>query len=565
MIVVRCFFLCFALVWSIPSHAQVSTPAPFLNVNPEASLREDSAPSAVDKKAHDRAAPEMAKPLTEVSINVSRFIVTGVDANIVRKLLVRLQPYIGEGKSFEDLSNAAQVVTAYMQSEVGYYLAYAYLPAQNIQQGVVRIEVLPGVLEAVEVNWPDTLRVDREIIESHLRALKPGAIIKVSDVERVVFLLNDLRGIRMTFAIKPGKVPGQAILVASPVNDRAVAGSLGVDANGSRFAGTYRGIASVSIESPFGFGDSVTFSHLKSETGGLDFTLLGYTAPVGSDGLKVGLNFSTVNYKLNSNDFPLELNGDAQSFGVFALYPLVRSRNLNLFALAGVDQKKFTDRQTLAGLETSKDIDAFRLALNGDARDGLGGGGLTFFSLAGEETKVHYPGGRPFGLDDEPNGMRVNYSIGRLQSMVPGRFMLWTYARGQHALDNLDSSEQCSLGGATAVRAFAQGETSGDSCDLLTIEARYIAPEAWLGSIARELSFNVFYDEGRVQFRNDPSARAAGFQNHAELVGYGIGLAWDRPNIFTFNVSLAWELEGIRRSDPKPQSPRIFASYIYYF
>ncbi len=480
MIVVRRICLCLALMWLLPSHAQVSTPAPFLNVTPDAPLREEAEPSSVDKKAHDQAAPEMAKPLAEVSINVSRFDLTGVDAKTAKKLQARLRPYVGEGKSFEDLSNAAQVVTAYMQSEVGYYLAYAYLPAQNITQGVVRIEVLPGILEAVEVNWPDDLRVNREVIEAHLRALKPGTIIKVSDVERVVFLLNDLRGIRMTFAIKPGKLPGQAILVASPVNDRAVVGSVGVDANGSRFAGTYRGIVSASIESPLGLGDSLSFSHLKSETGGLDFTLLGYTVPIGADGLKVGANFSTVNYKLNSNDFPLELNGDAQSLGVFALYPLVRSRNLNVFALAGVDQKKFIDRQTLAGLETSKDIDAFRLALNGDARDGFGGGGLTFFSLAGEETKVYYPGGRPFGLDDEANAMRVNYSIGRLQSVVPGRFMLWTYARGQQALDNLDSSEQCSLGGANAVRAFAQGETSGDSCDLFTIEARYIAPEAWL-------------------------------------------------------------------------------------
>ena len=565
MILVRCVCLCLALMWLLPSQAQVSTPAPFLNVNPDTPLREDAAPSDVDKNAHDRAAPEMAKPLAEVSIHVSRFELSGVDANIAKKLKPRLRPYVGEGKSFEDLSNAAQVVTAYMQSEIGYYLAYAYLPAQNIQQGVVRIEVLPGILEAVEVNWPDALRVNRDIILSHLRALKPGSIIKVSDVERVVFLLNDLRGIRMTFAIKPGKAPGQAILVATPVNDRGVTGSMGVDANGSRFAGIHRGVASVSIESPFGHGDSISLSHLKSETGGLDFTLLGYTTPIGSNGLKVGANFSTVNYRLNSNDFPLGLNGDAQSVGVFALYPLVRSRNLNVFALAGVDQKKLIDRQTLAGLETSKDIDAFRLALNGDTRDGFGGGGLTFFGLAGEETKVYYPGGRPFGLDDEANGMRVNYSIGRLQSLLPGRFMLWAYARGQHALDNLDSSEQCSLGGATAVRAFAQGETSGDSCDLFTLEARYIAPEAWLGSIAREVSFNVFYDEGRVQFRHDPSARPSGFQNHAQLVGYGIGLAWDRPKVFTFNMSLAWELEGIRRSDPKRQSPRIFASYTYYF
>ncbi|MBF0379324.1 MAG: hypothetical protein HQK72_17855 [Desulfamplus sp.] len=171
----------------------------------------------------------------------------------------------------------------------------------------------------------------------------------------------------------------------------------------------------------------------------------------------------------------------------------------------------------------------------------------------------------PFGLDDDIKAARVNYSLGRLQSVVPGKLMLWGFARGQHALGNLDSSEQCSLGGATAVRAFAQGETSGDSCDLFTLEVRYLPSASWLGSSARELSVNFFYDQGRVSFRNDPSARPVDFENHAELAGYGIALAWDQQNAFTFNLSLGWELAGIRRSDPKPQSPRIFASYVYYF
>ena len=122
--------------------------------------------------------------------------------------------------------------------------------------------------------------MNRDIVESHLKRLKPGTVIRVEEVERVVFLLNDLRGIRMSFAIKPGTQAGKAILVATPSNDKALTGSAGLDANGSRYAGTYRGIATFSWESPFGLGDSFSVSHLQSETGGLDFTLLGYTLPL---------------------------------------------------------------------------------------------------------------------------------------------------------------------------------------------------------------------------------------------------------------------------------------------
>ena len=562
----RCLLAFYCAVFVLPLQAQVDTPATLLNAKPVESNREQSLTPEINNQFSDKAAPELGKPLNDMSVDVIAYRIDAIDTQNQKELEALLAPYVGANRSFEDLSSAAQLVTGYLQRELGLYLAYAYLPAQEIKNGVVRIAVLPGVLESVEVVWPkDELRVKREIILSHLAKLKAGSIIRVDEVERIVFLLNDLRGIRMSFAIKPGTQAGKAILVATPMNDKPLTGSLGADANGSRFAGTYRGTATLSWESPLGLGDSLSLSHLKSDTGGLDFTLLGYTLPVGSNGLKLGVNVSTVNYQLSEDDFPLGLNGDAESIGAFALYPLLRSRNLNLFALAGLDQKEFTDRQTLSRLETVKKIDSLKLGLSGDSRDSFAGGGLNFFNLTYEESKVNYPGGVPFGIDDDLSAMRANYSLGRLQSIVPGKLMLWTYARGQWAFDNLDSSEQCSLGGATAVRAFAQGETSGDSCDLFTLEARYLPSAAWLENYARELSFNLFYDQGRVQLRHDTSSQPSGFNNHAELAGYGLGVAWDRQDVFTFNLSLAWELTGLRRSDPKRQSPRIYASYIYYF
>lgn len=559
-----CAALCVFVAFQAP--AQVNTPSTFLNSEPAPPVPEAAAAPAIDNQVSGTTAPELGKPINDVFIDVTGYALQGVAAKHQAKLESLLTPYTGAQRSFEDLSSAAQVVTAYLQREVGLYLAYAYLPAQDIKNGMVTIAVLPGILESVEVMWPaEELRVKREVVQAHLERLTPGTVIRVQEIERVVFLLNDLRGIRMSFAIKPGTQPGKAILVATPSNDKEFTGSVGLDANGSRFAGTYRGIANMSWESPLGFGDSLSVSHLQSHTGGLDFTLLGYTLPIGSNGLKLGVNASTVNYELNEDDFPLGLNGDAESIGVFALYPLVRSRNLNLFALAGFDQKEFADRQTLTGLETIKEVDSLRLGLSGDSRDSVFTGGLNFFNLTLEESKVSYPSGVPLGLNDDANAMRVNYSLGRLQSIIPGKWMLWTYLRGQQAFNNLDSSEQCSLGGATAVRAFAQGETSGDSCDLFTLEVRYLASAGWFKNHARELSFNAFYDQGRTKLRHDTSTLASGFDNHAELAGYGLGFAWDRQDVFTFNLSLAWELAGVRKSDPRRQSPRIFASYIYYF
>ncbi|HEX4917266.1 MAG TPA: ShlB/FhaC/HecB family hemolysin secretion/activation protein [Limnobacter sp.] len=561
-------FLCllFALGWSIPVWSQVSTPSPLLN---NERLTQPSSPEPTKTEdallPDNKPTPQLNKPLEDVSVDVTAYRVQGYDKLNMAKVQSLLQPYLGPARSFEDLSNAARVVGAYMQSELGLYLAYAYLPAQSVSNGVVTIAVLPGELEAIEVVWPEQLHVDRDVIEAHLASLRVGEVIHVSDVERVVFLLNDLRGMSMSFAVKPGKKEGTAILVASPKSDERLTGSVGLDANGSRFAGLYRGTVTVNWDSPLGLGDSLSLSHLQSETGGLNFTLLGYTVPVGADGLKLGVNVSQVNYRLNEDDFPLGLNGDAESAGVFALYPLVRSRNFNLFALLGHDHKTFTDRQSLSGLESAKTVDTLKVALSGDLRDRWMKGGLSFFNVGVEESKTHYASGRPFGLDDEAVAVRVNYSIGRLQTLVPNQWMFWTYVRGQDALDNLDSSDQCSLGGATAVRAFAQGEASGDSCLLFTAELRYLPTLAWFDQRGQGLSVNLFYDEGRVEMRKDPSARPSGFLNDRQLTGYGLGLSWERASQFVFNLSLAWEIAGQRQSDPKRQSPRLFASYTQYF
>ncbi|HEX5485253.1 MAG TPA: ShlB/FhaC/HecB family hemolysin secretion/activation protein [Limnobacter sp.] len=543
------------------SNAQ--TPSQFLNAEP---LPTKPVPSKEAELPAQPVQPEIAKPLDDIHVDVSRFEVVGAPADALPEIQKRLAPFTGTGKTFEDLSNAARVVSAYLQSEKGLYLAYAYLPAQKISNGVIRINVLPGILERVEINWPEKpLRVDREIVQAHLAALKPGSVIHVAEVERVVFLLNDLRGIHVNFAVRPGDTPGTAILVASPSSTRAVSGKVSIDANGSRFAGTYRGIATVNVDSPLGRGDSLALSQLHSDTGGLDFTLLGYTLPLGANGLKIGINASTVHYKLSEQDFPLGLNGDARSLGAFALYPLRRSRNFNLFGLVGFDQKHFTDRQDLAGTETSKQVDAYKLGLSGDSRDDWMGGGINFFDFDLEQSTIKYPDLRPAGLDDDSRTKKFNYSAGRLQSLLKDDLQLWTYLRGQKSLDNLDTTDQCELGGASGVRAFAQGESSGDDCLLATIELRHFVSVPWLGIASREVSANLFYDYGRTRFRHDAGLRPVSFQNFSILAGYGFGLVWERPDQFNFNMSLAFEDRGVRRSDPQKRSPRIFAAFTYYF
>src|SRR6185436_9312835 len=185
--------------------------------------------------------------------------------------------------------------------------------------------------------------VRREVVEGYLAKLRPGEILRVRDVERVVFLVNDLRGITARFEVKSGRTPGTASLVVTPTAEDRIASRVEVDTLGSRYSGITRiGLLST-ISSPTGSGDGLVLNGLSSTNAGLTFVLAGYTLPVGSDGLKIGGSLSAVKYKPGEELADTHLKGDATAFTAYGLYPVVRSRNLNVFGLVSVDVKDFTD------------------------------------------------------------------------------------------------------------------------------------------------------------------------------------------------------------------------------
>ena len=154
---------------------------------------------------------ELGKPGEELTIDVTAYSVDESAPAPLRAALPELtKRFTGAGRSYEDLVNAASAVTRFLQRELGYYLGYAYLPEQVPVNGVIRIAVLEGRLDEVILNWPDKMPVERSVVEAYLARLVPGEILRVRDVERIVFLVNDLRGLNARFEVKAGRTPGTA-------------------------------------------------------------------------------------------------------------------------------------------------------------------------------------------------------------------------------------------------------------------------------------------------------------------------------------------------------------------
>ena len=514
---------------------------------------------------------EIAKPDDDVRIEIRRFeLAAAAPAALQAKLAELTQDLVGPDKGFEDLNTARVRITRFLQSELGYYLGYAYVPEQEFRDGVVRIAVLEGRLDKVILRWPEKdLPVRREVVQAYLDRLQEGSVLLVRDVERVVFLVNDLRGMRARFEVQPGSRPGTASLVVVPEAEARWSARADADANGSRFLGAYRLGGLVQWNSPFGRGDGITANALVSTTQGLAFGLLGYTTPVGSNGIKVGGSLSAVKYQLDKTTFPPDLNGTAITATGYALYPLYRARNLNMFLVGTLEHKQYEDLQEAADSRSRKTVDTLAVGLTGDFRDAALGGGVSTYDATLVAGQLRYPDGRPGGLEDAPSFTKLTFGYSRLQDMlflVPslqdkhsGKLLAYMSLRGQLAMDNLDTTEQFRLGGAEGVRAFAPGEGTGDSGAVLSLEARLLPPESWFGRIANELVLSVFVDAGFVRYRQKLPATGRGTEpNTASFTGAGVGVSWVRPGEYAVRLSVAAPLSGTPRSDTRERSARLY-------
>ena len=100
----------------------------------------------------------------------------------------------------------------------------------------------------------------------------------------------------------------------------------------------------------------------------------------------------------------------------------------------------------------------------------------------------------------------------------------------QLASRDLDGSEQFSLGGADGVRAYPQGEASGDSGYQATAELRYATPIPYL-------SLAAFTDWGEVTLSKS-------YGQHRNLAGWGVGIEYARPNDYFLRLDYARKLNG---------------------
>lgn len=468
------------------------------------------APQAQVEKAAEPApqASEVKFKLTGVKIDASEL---KVDAAALEAMLA---PCVGRETTLTELNAALARVTAYCRSH-GYPASAAYLPAQDSKDGKVTVKVIPG--RYGEIKLDNHSRLKDKVARQLLRGLQPGSIIRSSKLETALYSISDVSGTRAVGVLAPGKAFGTSDVTVRIEDGKPTNTVLYAENYGAKSSGRYRYGLQHTVYDVGGTGGRLGLGTLISNSHMHNY-YANYEMPVGRGGSTLGLGLSQMDYKLGGAMRNWGANGKADTVSLFGSDPFYHLHDAALKLNYGLDYRRLEDDidkyqgyadskkhsvSVHVGVEGSAQLP--KTALSYDAT--LTAGHLTLgseFSRIRDETA--HTAGTYTKLSVDGTVVR---SLGHSADVL-------VKASGQMASRNLDGSEQMYLGGANAVRAYPQGEGSGDVGLLGTAEVR-------LYTNVPGLVLSTYLDAGHVRLSHD------GSDGSETLKGWGLAASYTRP------------------------------------
>ena len=442
----------------------------------------------------------------------------------------------------------------------GYFLAQAYLPAQDVKNGVVTIAVLEGKYGKVTVRNPSAK--SRHAIDRQLAGIRTGDTVTREPLDNRLLLLSDIPGVAVKSTLVPGASIGTSDLIIDVIPGRTLSGSLEADNAGNRYTGQYRVGSTLNWNQPFGIGDVASLRTLTSGKG-LNYARASYQLPLGK--ARVGVAYSKLRYELIEEFAPLHAHGTADVASIYASYPLLRTRDSNLYAGLAYDDKSFHDQLDLTGSVGDKSAQVLMASLYGDHRDHFGGGGANTFSvtLSSGNLDLETPALRTIdALTAHSNGhySKFAYSASRVQR-VTDALSVAASINGQIASKNLDVSEKMELGGMHAVRAYPEGEAYADEGYVLSLEAR-MQLKPFSPAQRGQVQLLAFIDSGTVRRDKDPWTSGS---NSRTLSGAGVGALWSEAGNYMVRAYYARKLGSEMATSAPDKSGRFWVQAVKYF
>ncbi|NBX55950.1 MAG: ShlB/FhaC/HecB family hemolysin secretion/activation protein [Betaproteobacteria bacterium] len=459
-----------------------------------------------------------------------------------------LQPVVGEPLALKNLEKIVALLDQHYASRGR--LGRTEIPPQDMTDGLVRIEVREGRFARAVIEPTPHRRIPPALAVELVETAQPkGEVVSLDALDRATLLLSELPGVQAQMSLRPGENEGETEAVIRLDDAPSTEGSLAVDNAVVSATGSTRTVGQISHHGAWGRAETLSLIWMHTE--GSDYLKLGYSEPVGSGGMRLGLNVSGSQYQLVSPQYvSLNPSGPSNSIGLDLSVPWLRSRMASASLQWGYEHKNFRN-DTTAGLVSQYKIDLLSASLLGQRSDSSMGGGEwagSVQTLLGQVDLNGSPNQAADALSAQTAGAyaKLRAMASRVQRLNPRQSVVATW-QGQLASKNLDGSEKFFMGGSQGVRAYPTNEGGGSQGQSLNLEWQQL-----FNPNGQRLTLSAFYDVATIDVNKFNDFTGGASLNTYALQGGGLWMGG--PWAHGWGAPLQWRLTWSRRIGTNPMA-----------
>ena len=423
-------------------------------------------------------------------------------------------PYLGPYRTTGDVEQARGALEQAYRDK-GYQTVTVQIPQQQVQGGVIELEVMQGEVGRLRVHGSRYFSIDQ--IKREAPSLQEGQSPNFSQVTHDLLVLNGLPDRRVTPTLRAGEIPGTVDVDLNVKDTLPLHGSLEINNRYSADTTPLRINGSVSYDNLWQLEHSIGFSFQVSPENPQDVKVFsGYYLARIPNVSWLSLMLQGTKQDSNVNTLGgIGVAGKGDVLGGRAIFTLPTQKDFYHSVSLGLDYKHFTQDESTPDVEASDQSssgNSFRFTP------------ITYFPLSaaysgtwlakGYETDLNAAVNLALrGTGSDANDFQ-NSRFGASGDFIYFRgdlshtrdfaegFQLFVKGQGQASSEPLVPSEEFSGGGLGTVRGLLESEVLGDNALLGTIEMRSPSLGTFLGKSVDEWRFYVFSDGGILAVDN---------------------------------------------------------------
>ncbi|WGV27848.1 ShlB/FhaC/HecB family hemolysin secretion/activation protein [Halotia branconii] len=539
-----------------PQDVQPSVPSPLPSpqlpqqLPPPVELLPPSAPSATPEQQLPEKTPQ--------TITVEKFEVIGSTVFNPEELAQVTAEFTKKPISLAEVFQARSKITD-LYIKKGYITSGAYIPPQTIKSGVIKIQVVEGKLEDIQITG--TQRLNSNYVRSRLAIATSAPLNRERLLEALQLLqLNPLIQ-NLSADLSAGSRPEESVLQVKIKEARSFSTQIALDNGRSPSVGSFRRRLQVSEANLLGLGDGLSLAY--TNTDGSNVFDTSYTLPINPYNGTISFNFGTASSNVIEDSFDiLDIESSSRYYELTFRQPVIQTPTQE-FALGLTASRRESKVSSLSFPELNNEISP-----GADTQGRTRISALRFFQ---EWTSRN---------SREVIALRSQFNLGigafdaTINSKAPdSRFFAWQgqaqWARllapdtilllrtnMQLASRTLLPLEQFGIGGLDSVRGYRQDLLLTDNGTFASAEIQipiFRSPQTdSVLQVAPFIDFGIAWNSSS-QDNPDPNT----------LASLGFGLRWSQGDRFSARIDWGIPLISVQSQGKTLQEDGLYFSILY--